>query len=234
MATFESALCLINAEDYFIKLDLQCAYDCVNIAPEYRKYFQFMSNGILYQYVGFPNGLSEAPRFFTLILKPILGLLGTRGCRNCSYLDDLLLMDSNPDKLREHGSFIVQIFMFLGFIVNTNKSILAPSKEIDFLGFHISSITMEVSLPDKRKQSILNIVGPLITNPICSRRQLASIIGKLVASSPAIPLGPFHYRSLQRQLIASSSMPWESKIPLLFPAKYKGGGCYKFLRFFRR
>ena len=214
MANLGSALCLINQGDFFIKLDLKCAYDCVSIAPECRKYLQFISNGKIYQYVGFPNGLSEAPRFFTLILKPILGLLGSRGCRHCGYLDDLLLMDSNPDRLREHGAFIIQVFMFLGFIINTSKSVLVPAQEIVFLGFHLSAITMCVSLPGGKREEISKLCIDLHYRSHCSRRHLASVIGKLVSASMAIELGPLHYRGLQRLLISSEKLPWDSHLIL--------------------
>ena len=76
MESLQDALFLINRGDYFIKLDLQCAYDCVNVAAECRNFLQFFSNGVLFQYVGFSDVLSEALRIFTLILKPILALLG--------------------------------------------------------------------------------------------------------------------------------------------------------------
>ena len=50
------------------------------------------------------RGYLKLPGFFTLILKPNLVLLGTRGCRRCGYLDNLLLMDSHQERLKEHGA----------------------------------------------------------------------------------------------------------------------------------
>ena len=214
MESLQDALLLINHGDYFIKLDLQNAYDCVNVAPECRKFLQFFSNGVLFQYVGFPNGLSEAPRVFTLILKPILALLGMRGARHCSYLDDLLLMESDPNKLLEHGSFIIQIFMMLGFLINTKKSILVPSQEIEFLGFTISSKTMTVRLPHQKVEKIINICSKLQNHPLCTRRELASVIGKLSATTLAVQLGPLYLRGLQRLLNRTNLMSWESGIQL--------------------
>ena len=214
MTHIETALSFIKKGDFFIKLDLTTAYDCVNVEESSRKYLQFLSDGVLYQYVGFPNGLSEAPRYFTLLLKPVMALLGLRGCRYCSYLDDLLMMDGDSERLKEHGSFIIQVFMYLGFLINTKKSILEPTQSIEFLGFLISSISMKVTVPTKKQGKILEKCSNLLNHPTCTRRELASVIGSIAATTLAIKLGPLHYRGLQRLLCRSDKKSWDHTVHL--------------------
>jgi len=60
-------------------VDLKSAYDTGSIDKDNRKFLQFKSEGVLYQYRGWPNGLAEAPRKFTKIFKPIF--IGTNRLR---------------------------------------------------------------------------------------------------------------------------------------------------------
>ena len=49
-----------------------------------------------------PFGLASAPRVFTKILKPIVGLLKKQGVRLIIYLDDILLMAFTTETLTHH------------------------------------------------------------------------------------------------------------------------------------
>ena len=132
MQSIKLALFLSKPGFYYIKIDLKGAYDTVAIARIHRRYLQFFSGNILYQYHGFPNGLAEAPRKFTLLLTPILSWLSFLGIIFVSYLDDMLIMGEDPELLLEQASIAVQFFIFLGFIINTDKSLL-PNK-LNFSG----------------------------------------------------------------------------------------------------
>ena len=88
--------------------------------------------------------------------------------------------------------------MTLGFLNNTKKSILVPSQEIDFLDFIISPKTMTIGLPQSKVDKIITICSKLQNHPLCTRRELASVIGKLSATTLAVQLGPLYIRGLQR------------------------------------
>ena len=59
---------------------------------EDRKFLQFQANNQLFQFRGWPNGLAEAPRLFTLVLKPVISVLEKLGIKCVIFIDDLLLM----------------------------------------------------------------------------------------------------------------------------------------------
>ena len=83
------------------KIDLKTAYDCLLITIKDRKYLQFKFNGKVYQYRGCPNGLSEAPRIFTRLTKPIIETAQKLGIRITIYIDDTLSMNQcqkTPEK----------------------------------------------------------------------------------------------------------------------------------------
>ena len=72
MEGLNTALSLIENNCYMASIDLTDAYFSVNVDPEFRKFFRFTWNKVLYEFNCLPNGYSGAPRMFTKLLKPIL------------------------------------------------------------------------------------------------------------------------------------------------------------------
>ena len=214
LQSLDDAIALTNHGDYMVKLDLRVAYDSILIHKESRKYLQFIVEGITYQFRGMPNGLSEAPRYFTKLLKPILAVLGRLGLKYVSYIDDMLIICASKHELILQVATVLKLFMYLGFIINDDKSIVVPTKRIEFLGFTIDSTQMMIFVPATKLIKIKQQCTIMITAKIVSRRQLASLIGMMVAASKAIILAPLHYRGLQRQIIDTSDQNWEVMVTI--------------------
>lgn len=71
MTNLQTALDLMTPGCYMASLDLADAYYSIPIAEGDRKYLRLRWEGQLLQYTCLPNGLAQAPRNFTKILKPI-------------------------------------------------------------------------------------------------------------------------------------------------------------------
>ena len=85
------------------------------------------------------------------------------------------------------------------FVVHTDKSVLKPPKTLKYLGFILDSEQMMVTLSSEKALSIQMACWNLKDGQEFSIRELAKVIGKIVAAFPAEKLGPLHYRSLERQ-----------------------------------
>ena len=85
----------------------------------------------------------------------------------------------------------------LGFIVHPQKSVLKPTREIAYLGFIINSMDMEISLPTDKVEDVLQACTDLIGKQNPSIRQVAKVIGKVIATFPAVEYGPLHYRDTE-------------------------------------
>ena len=96
---------------------------------------------------------------------------------------------------------LVTLLQSLGFIVNFKKSSLIPSQVITFLGFKIDSTSMMLSLPGEKVNKILDCCHCLLAPQKITLRNLASLIGLLESSRPAIWRAPLHFRHLQCNLI---------------------------------
>ena len=89
----------------------------------------------------------------------------------------------------------------LRFTIHPTKSILTPTQRITFLGFVIDSVQMTLEITEEKKSKIHNLCLETLQKQKNTLWTLASAIGNFVASFPAVPLGPFFYRNLEKQKI---------------------------------
>ena len=74
-------------------------------------------------------GLSNSPRNFTKVMKPIFShLRSTFGHICLSYIDDFLYIGNIAKECAEATLHAVQLLTRLGFNVNSAKSVLRPSQ----------------------------------------------------------------------------------------------------------
>ena len=198
MDTFYTAMQLVSTGCYMATIDLKDAYYSVPIHHSFRRYLKFKWMGQLWQYKALPNGLSSAPRLFTKLLKPALALLRAQKHIVMAYLDDILIVNANQESAEKSVSATTSLFEKLGFLIHPTKSKLQPSQTIEYLGFVINSVTMLVTLPMDKVLDLTNVCQNLINKPYPSIREVAKVIGKLVAAFPAVEFGRLHYQNLQR------------------------------------
>ena len=120
-----------------------------------------------------------------------------------------MLAASSENQLLQDLSTAMWLFAALGFIINIPKSVTVPTQCLEFLGFVINTQTMTIALPSQKIHSIQKEAVHLLSLDAVQMRTLAHFIGTLVATRPAVPTGPLHYRALQdlkiRTLHQSSS-----------------------------
>ncbi|KAM4795568.1 uncharacterized protein WCC33_000623 [Rhinophrynus dorsalis] len=189
---------LLLPSDWMVKIDLKDAYLTVPMAPTSQTFLRFFWNGQIWQFTCLPFGLSSAPWCFTKLLKPVVHFLRSRGVRMIIYLDDMLIMSQDKERLLSHTELTLRLLTSLGFLINWDKSVLVPSRSMEFLGFLIDSVHTSLSLPAGKVRSIRRELRVVLRKGRFSLRTLARIVGLLAASIQAIFPGPLHYRALQR------------------------------------
>ena len=190
MDNIKTALALISPECYLASADLRDAYYTVPIHPDSRKFLRFTWQGKLWQFKVLPNGLSSAPRLFTKLLKPAFANLREQGHIVIGYLDDTLIIGKTAAETRAAVTATTQMLSDLGFIVHPEKSVLDPSQDITFLGFKMNTTNMEVRLPKEKQDDIIQSCTELLTKKNPTIRNVAKVIGQLVASFPAVQYCP--------------------------------------------
>ena len=116
----------------------------------------------IYQYNVMPNELSSAPRLFTKLLKVTLSYIRQQtGLNILGYLDDTLFCSQSDTDLQEGSLVAISVFTELEFIISDKKSVLVPTRQIEFLGFRIDSEYMVVSLSKDKAEKIEQQVSTL-------------------------------------------------------------------------
>ena len=116
-----------------------------------------------------------------------------------AHIDDCYLQGQTYEK---YVFNIIDTFMLLdslGFVIHPIKSILQPSQEIVTLGFLINSVTMTIKLTRDKAADIKNVWKNLLNkSKPPTIREVAKVIGKIVASFPGVMHGPVYYRALEK------------------------------------
>ena len=199
METLQAAIQLMSRGCYLASVDLKDAYYSVPMAPQDRKYLRFVFQGQLFQFTCLPNGLAEAPRKFTKLLKVPFAHLRGQGHLSSAYIDDSCLLGASAEACGQNVAATVKLMDDLGFTVHPEKSSLEPSHILVYLGFILNSLDMTVTLTATKIDSIITMCRALLHKQFCTIRQLAEVIGSLVAAEPGVMLAPLHYKRLEHE-----------------------------------
>jgi len=195
---------VLQKKMHMAKIDLKDAYLTIPVASKFHPLLAFQNTqGDHFWFKVMPFGLCTAPYVFTKLTRPIVQFLRNLGINIIIYLDDMLISAQSQDDLLCNLATILWLLTALGFVVNVSKSVLIPTTQIDFLGFSINTNTMTIALPPTKVAEILKETSHLLQQPSVSTMALMRLLGKLVATKPAVPTAPLHYRALQSVKIAA-------------------------------
>ena len=201
MDTFDKVIKLVRQNCFMCTVDIKDAYYSVAISESCQKYLKFKYQDKLFKFLALPNGLCSGPRKFTKLLKPALAFLRNQGFIVSAYIDDIIIIDESYDACIKATVETIKLLDFLGFVIHPKKSNFVPSKGVTYLGFSINSETMNVTLPSTKVLKIKDKCSKLSMSHNLSIRDVASVIGLIVSTFPAVKFGPLHYRSLENDKI---------------------------------
>ena len=183
---------------WLASLDLKDAYFHVPIRPDHRPYLRFEFQGQVFQFKVLPFGLSTAPRVFTKMLAPVIGLLHSRGIHIFPYLDDCLIVAKTKDQLIQAVHTSQDVLMQAGFIINVKKSHLTPVQRLKFLGLELDSTVAAAFLPEDRAQQIVQCTKYFSEVGMYRPVQLyLRLLGLMAASLLTIPNARLYMRPIQ-------------------------------------
>ena len=155
-----------------------------------------MIDGQIYVFQYLPFGLAVAPWAFNRVVRPLKCYLHKLRYLVSSFLDDFLLLAESPGKLRLVVAEVLQLFKRLGFQINEKKSSTTPSQRVEYLGVLFLLDSLQLTLPEKKVQKIVNLMGQMIQRSQASRRELEELLGLLSFASSLVPLGRLRLRPL--------------------------------------
>ena len=143
----EEGLDSLAGSSFFSSLDLQSAYNQINVAKEDREKTAFTTPFGLFEYIRMPFGLCSSPATFMRLMN----LVFREELYNILliYLDDILVFANSFDQHLERLEIVFQVLSKTGLKVEPNKCSFF-SKRIQYLG-HIVSPEGVGTDPDKVK-----------------------------------------------------------------------------------
>ena len=137
MESINNFLIIIRPNVYMASIDLKDAFFSVSIHSTDQKCLKFTFDD-LFQFTWMSNGYGPAIRVFTKISKVPFGHLRSLVQDSVVYLYDSYLQGETYQACLDNISNTIKLLRELGFVIDTEKSVLTPSQTIVFLGFIIS------------------------------------------------------------------------------------------------
>ena len=128
------------------------------------------------------------------VFKPPFSILRSHGYLSVVFFDDSYLQGHTFSTCEDNVNATVDGFQSLGFTIHPERSVLVPAQEIEFLGFVLNSVEMKIKLIDCKSGKIILKIKKLLYDEKQTIRDLASVIGSLVATFLVLPYGKLHYR----------------------------------------
>ena len=134
MESIKNLRSLLKEGDFMVKIDLKDAYYSIPLNTNSRKFVRFEWQGNLYEFTCLMFGLGPGPRIFTKLLKVPITLLRRLKIRIIIYIDDMLIMGASWEEILLARDSTLHLLQALGFVINWKKSVLEPTRSIEFLG----------------------------------------------------------------------------------------------------
>lgn len=134
-----------------------------------------------------------------------------RGIPNSDYIDDGLTAAFTRERCLFQSVVSVKLLGSLGAYLGLPKSHLDPEQSRQWLGFQIDSVQQRFLLTEKRSEKIKKQMAELRNSDEVTPRQIASAVGRLVSSSPAILPALLKSRAFFEALKGAES--WEAIFP---------------------
>ena len=198
MSSLQTAADMLRPNAWLASIDLRDAYYTIPIARQDRHFLWFFWDNVLYQFTAMPNGLACAPRLFTKILTPVFAQLQEQGHECFHYIDDSFIIADNQENCAASINAVCDNLRNLGFQIHTEKSLFVPTTSMTFLGFEISSEQMTISLNGEKLDKLYKVGTTLRLKTTPTIREVATLVGLMVAYSPGVQYGRAHIRGLER------------------------------------
>lgn len=204
---FKVPLCL-NPFDFMTKIDLSQAYFHIPITEGHRRFLAFAYKDNIYEMTCLPFGLATAPCTFANISNWLANYFREEGIRIIVYLDDFLIINTNPEILRHQTDYVLSRLVELGWCINIEKSIVIPTQTIEYLGLIWNTAQNIKCLPMPKIEKITTLLHKTLRKNWWSWHIAKTILGNINFASFVVPMGKLHCRPIQ---IEANMLPENAK-----------------------
>ena len=205
MPNIEDIVYQANEAKYFSKLDLNKAFEQLELHPESRHISRFRTHTGIYQHKRLFFGVNSAPEIFHNKIRLLLE--GIEGAQNAT--DDILIMSKTQAEDFKTTEKVLDILKSNGLTINKRKSVFS-AKEIEYFGLKFSD--QGVSLNEFKTKALKEFKTPENASVLhsflglctyCSRwiknlAELTEPLWKLTKKSTKFEWTPFHQSNFDK------------------------------------
>lgn len=199
----DKALRMCSPGGWLATLDLSSGYFHMPLRPSAAGFLAFIIGGVVYRFLVAPFGLSLSPISFYLVLRPVMRQMRAEGHRVVLWVDDFLVAGRTRAEADRALARLRELLELYGFVADPRKSMAETAQVAKFLGFVIDLERGVLRLPsDKRASYLQAAVAARVAarKGALTRRDVASLAGKLESASRAYPALRAGARALLRQV----------------------------------
>lgn len=126
-----------------------------------------------------PFGARASSLHMQSAANAIVYALEQKGVYARVYLDDIITLSADKEAALAHHDIVIQLLTRLGLPIARDK-IQTPARAVEWLGININTLDMTISIPHKKVQDTLIAVKKYKKRRSMSKRELQSLIGRLI------------------------------------------------------
>ena len=219
---FSNVMRNLRRYDWAVIVDFSSFFNCVPVRPSFSKFLGLRDpvTGLYLRYKVLPFGLTTAAQMASVVSAEAARIIRHRLKRYTNaYIDDVIVLFPSKAEALAGLDIILTTCRELGLPLNPDK-IQPPSQSFKYLGWYVCTRSMVVSVDPDKRQLVLDQLHTITARAHqrrqhphrtrrakASRRQLASLAGRLQWLAEAIP-GARPRTHLIHALTAKLRRPW--------------------------
>ena len=177
----------VDNKGFLYKFDISQGYHHIDIDKNHQKYlgFSWKIDGKIryFMFTVLLLRLCSAPFIFTKVMRSLVKYWKREGIKICVDIEESLGVSPLLELALEKAEFVRNSFTQCGFIINSEKSVWQPQKELIWLGIKINLINSRFTIPENRILSIMESIQVTIKNlPYTTARNLSKLCGKIIST----------------------------------------------------
>ncbi|GLC46806.1 hypothetical protein PLESTM_001928300 [Pleodorina starrii] len=201
----------VRPGDFLYATDDKSGYWQIPMHPDMWTYLGMEWESQIWVWPFLPFGLAPACRIYTVIKQEVYRPIRERGVRMSSLIDDQSGAAESEPKAKFQCRQVVRICAALGFTLSIGKCQFLPRPTVRFLGFIVDAPAQAFRVPQEKIDALAALVQQLSVQAAVTVRELARLVGKMVAMSPAVGPAPLHSRLIARALKGHGG--WDEALP---------------------
>ena len=178
IADLAARVAQLGTSSYLWCADLARAYRQLRACPLSTPLYGLTLNNKIYIDIAPPFGCRTSSLACARTTDAVVHLMRQQGHHTLCYLDDFVGVESSLERANEAYSAFLSLAQCLGLQLSPHKCV-PPTRALEWLGFHISSLTMTVTIPQEKLADVLRECQVWESAARASRRDLQRLVGRL-------------------------------------------------------